>query len=323
MGRPIDYRLRPAKNIERKMLANAFRRLSEFGHVEEYRYIGFGALYFSDFILFHRALGFRHMISIEREGEDDPAKQERYKFNSPFKCVDIEFGSAKSVLPRLNWGIRSIVWLDYIGALSKEVLSDVAFVCSQATQGSLLLISVNASSIEMPENEDDEEEPKGKGPLENLKRAVGSDKVPPGINNKALSGWRMAEVCRTIVQNEIEEALKERNGGLPKGSKFRYQQLFNFHYADGAKMLTVGGILYDEGQESVVSRCGFEKLDFYRPNEESYTIDPPLLTFKEIRALDKVIPLQGDACDIPVLPEDIRKYEEIYRYFPHFTEAEI
>jgi hypothetical protein len=50
--RKINYTLRPAKNIERKMLCEAFHKLHPFGKVQNYRYIGFGSTYFSDFILF-------------------------------------------------------------------------------------------------------------------------------------------------------------------------------------------------------------------------------------------------------------------------------
>ena len=115
----IDYRLRPAKNVERKMLAEAFNRLSKFAPVNSYRYIGMGSLYFSDFILFHRSLGFQKMISIEAE-EKEP-QQERFKFNKPFNCVDIKFGFTSKILPNLNWDTRDVIWLDYDGKLNLDV----------------------------------------------------------------------------------------------------------------------------------------------------------------------------------------------------------
>ena len=52
----INYSLRPAKCIERKMLCETFRRLSIFGKVETYSYIGFRCTFFSDFALFHKSL---------------------------------------------------------------------------------------------------------------------------------------------------------------------------------------------------------------------------------------------------------------------------
>ena len=53
----INYSLRPAKQIERKMLIEAFRNLTEFGDIGSYRYIGFGSIYFSDFNQVHKSLG--------------------------------------------------------------------------------------------------------------------------------------------------------------------------------------------------------------------------------------------------------------------------
>ena len=103
----------------------------------------------------------------------------------------------------------------------------------------------------------------------------------------------------------------------------KYQQLFNFHYADGAKMLTVGGILYDEGQQALLEKCAFDQLDFYRPNEDAHEIRAPLLTFKEIRALDAYLPSDLAGCKVPVPQDDIDEYAQVYRYFPYFTESEL
>ena len=40
----IDYRLRPAKSVERRMMAESFLRLRPFGSVESYRYVGMGSV---------------------------------------------------------------------------------------------------------------------------------------------------------------------------------------------------------------------------------------------------------------------------------------
>jgi hypothetical protein len=315
--RKIDYRLRPAKSIERKMLAEAFRKLSEFGRVDKYTYVGLGSVYFSDLILFHRALGFRRMVSIE--DEDDTIIQDRFLFNVPFsrKSLELRFGSAGNEMAQMSWDVRSIVWLDYDRKLSSDKLSDIAFVCSKAVSGSVIIVSVNASSA----STDEELTEEGK-PIEKFKSAMGAGRVPAGTTSKSLSGWGTAQVCRTIIQNEIEEALKQRNGILPPGGKMRYQQLFNFRYSDGAKMLTVGGVLYDEGQEHILKKCAFDQLDFYRPGEDAHNIRAPLLTFKELRALDAHLPSDFDGCTVPVPAEDIEKYAEVYRYFPYFVESE-
>lgn len=314
----IDYRLRPAKSIERKMLAESFRRLSEFGRVDLYRYVGFGSLYFSDFVLFHKLLGFRQMLSIE--ATQDPFTQARFEYNRPYNSVEMKFGDSGSVLPSLAWTARSIIWLDYDGILNKEVLDDVAFVCSKAITGSLLLVSVNAN---VPRGTADETEGGPKTPIDALKKEVGADKVPSTLDSKSLANWGTARACRSIIDNQIEETLKERNGILSEGSRIKYSQLYNFHYSDGAKMLTVGGIFYDEAQGHILSKCGFDHLDFYRNADEAYLIDTPLLTFKEMRALERQFPIDAPPSDVHVSHAEILKYEKVYRYFPNFTEADI
>lgn len=60
--RIINYPLRPAKAIERRMLCAAFERLHPFQRIERYRYVGFGSIYFSDFQLLHRQLGITDML---------------------------------------------------------------------------------------------------------------------------------------------------------------------------------------------------------------------------------------------------------------------
>jgi hypothetical protein len=101
--------------------------------------------------------------------------------------------------------------------------------------------------------------------------------------------------------------------------------LFNFHYADGAKMLTVGGIIYDEGQENLVASCGFDNLGFISHDEKFYRIDSPNLTYRELRHLDTLLPINSvDEFGIDWLPKkDLEKYAKLYRYFPTFTESDM
>jgi hypothetical protein len=130
----INYALRPAKNIERRMLCEAFRRLIEFGRLESYRYVGFGSTYFSDFSLFHKSLRIMNNVSIER----DIGNKERFEFNRPYKCINLEFGHSNAILPSLTWDMRTIAWLDYDYNLDQGVLTDVKFVCASAPSGSII-----------------------------------------------------------------------------------------------------------------------------------------------------------------------------------------
>jgi hypothetical protein len=315
--RRIDYRVRPAKNIERKMLAESFRRLSEFESTSAYRYVGMGSVYFSDFMLFHKQLGFESMVSIE--DTTDPIVQLRFHLNVPFGHIEMKFGNSAAILQRLSWESRTVAWMDYDGALVASCLSDIDYMIRHAASGSILLLSLNAGNISSPSRDSDEGEVPDAVGL--LKRAVGASAVPPEVANRDLSGWGVARVYRRIVNEAISQALLTRNATLPAGQKVKYRQLYNFHYTDGVKMLTLGGIIYDERDENVVDKCAFGQLDFVRGDEDAYVIDPPNLTYFEMRQIDAL--RRRPSVSLPLPPSDIERYERTYRYFPNFIEAEV
>lgn len=308
--RKIHYQLRPAKNIERKMLCETFRRLSEFGRIEAYRYIGFGSIYFSDFLLFHKSLGITNMISIERDVEN----RGRFEFNRPFSCIRIQFGESNEILPTLPWDVRTILWLDYDSRLDRRVLTDVTYFCVNAFPGSLLVVTVNSYP-----------DPSDPNSLETLKGDVGKEKVPLNITDKDLMHWGTADVYLRVIENHIRDTINQRNGGRAPGSKIMYRQLFNFHYSDSVKMLTTGGLLYDEGQSAIVSKCAFEDLSFIRSDSNSCLIEVPNLTYREIRHLDAQLPINDHKeLETSGIPEsDLERYTRVYRYFPTFAEAEM
>lgn len=318
----VNYRLRPAKHIERKMLVEAFRNLSEFGMLSSYRYIGFGSIYFSDFSLIHKALGITNMISIEK----DANVSERFLFNRPFNCIDIQFGYSTGILEKLSWDQRTILWLDYDGTLKPEVFTDIQFFITRAPAGSVIVITVNAKPPSLNSGlSPDEIIPALAKTVDDLKKRLGENKVPPDITGRDLRKWGTAKVYRRIITNQIEEAVSIRNGTRVVGNKLLYKQLFNFHYADGTKMLTVGGIIYDEGQQGTLEKCMFDRLEFVRSDDSLSKIDVPKLTYRELSHLDKQLPIEDlSTLHAPGIPEeDCEKYSRVYRFFPTFAETEL
>src|SRR5580658_2775376 len=121
MAKQLLYSQRPSKYIERLIIAEMLRRLEpHVGALEDYRYVGFGGLEFADFDLFHRSLGIKKMISIEKSME----KIERYLFNRPFDGISVLEGHAKQHLATLSWNELNIVWLDYTDQLTMDVVGD-------------------------------------------------------------------------------------------------------------------------------------------------------------------------------------------------------
>lgn len=297
------------------MMCDTFRRLTPFGRIDSYRYVGFGSFYFNDFTLFHRSLGINDMISIEGDADNEV----RFRSNVPFKFIDIRFGWSDEILPSLDWTVRSIVWLDYDGVLDGRVLADVKTVLSKAEPGSFLAFSMNAQTKDFEDIEHN------LNPLElklrSLADAISDERIPIGITAKDMAGWGCAKVYFRILNNEINSVIQARNGTRRLGQRLKFKQVLYFHYEDGAKMVTLGGVLIDEGQEHLFAQASFNTLPFFSETDKAFHIKVPSLTFKEIRHLDMMMPdTEKNSAGIP--PADMKEYAKIYRYFPNFTESD-
>lgn len=324
--RQINYSLRPAKTIERKMMCDAFYRLYPFGKINTYRYVGFGSIYFSDFQLFHRVLGMDDMLSIEK----DTSAKECFEFNKPYKCVRIDCHPSSEVLPGLDWRVKTITWLDYESKLDEMVLSDVTSVCAKVCSGSLLIVSVNVHAEGEPDEDIRKQYTEDTGlvfdindyRLHAMHKRVG-DHLPSEVRGCELRGPGLARISRRVIQSNVEEVLSVRNGVLPSDKKLINRQIFNFHYSDGARMLTLGWIFFEAADRRKFDACSFNELGFVRFEEEPYEINVPCLTIKEMRHLNAQLPKVGaNEVTLPgVPPSDIKRYSDLYRYFPTFAEA--
>ncbi len=304
----INFVLRPAKNAERKMVVETLSRLRAFHTLDSYRYIGFGSPYFSDFSLVHRAIGITDMICIERETGD----VERFEFNRPFECIELEFGQSSKVLPTLELESRpTVIWLDYDDPINSTMLSDIHVVCSSIVSGSFFLITVRNRADDF-----------GKQPAERIEelRTVIGNKLPIHSSSDATNAnfggflWR-------IIDSEIKQIIANRSAGLRKNLAFEYRQVLHFDYRDGVRMLTVGGILYQKGQRSQFAQCDFASLSFSRDKQDACRIKAPLLTYKEIRTLDEHLPEKLSSAPDFLPNDEVNAYAEHYRYFPNYIEA--
>jgi hypothetical protein len=324
----INYSLRPGKNIERKMMFDVFSRLSAFKQLDNYRYVGFGSAYFSDFVLAHKSLGIHKLISIEK---DDVDVNDRILFNQPFSCVKIHFGDSKNILPKLKWDEDyNIIWLDYDKRLNVDMLVDIDTFFSKSLPWSMFAITVKIDPYKKPESYKGTQK---EFRLDQVNKNIGQSRIPNEYLNINLGNNEYQELVINIIDNEIVKTLGIRNGSVDPQKKLVYKQLFNFHYRDGATMLTVGGILYPESEHEIFSKMSFDTLPYMRTGVDSFRIEVPNLTIKEIRALDNLLPSKIDfntgvidMTDVnftpfPVLKtEDIINYAKVYRFFPNFAE---
>ena len=313
-GRKINYSVRPAKNVERKMMRDFLIRLSHLGRIEDYRYIGFGSKYFSDFIIFHRHLNISEMASIEA----DTTNRERYEFNKPYSNITMKWGHSSAVLPELaDSPKKTIYWLDYDGVFEGFMLEDSAIIAEGACSGSVLAISFNCQPPEFSD-----------GDINSLKDAlmkqVSKKHIPANLDPR---GWRsprkMATFLKNCVKNEISSVINNRNlSAASDNLKLNFEQSLFFTYADGAPMATVAFLFFNKEEEQAVNNCRLDDLYFTRKNDEPFDISTPNLTIKEIRHLMEIRPDQSRINTKIFTPKDVQALWDNYRYFPGFSEIE-
>lgn len=305
--REIDYRIRPGKYAERLMMVEAFRRL-RFGTVESYQYVGLGSVYFSDFILVHKALGISKLVSIERAEHD----KERFEANIPFGCIEMLWGDTSSELSKVDFNLRTISWLDYDGRLSRSMLGDIREVAGRAISGSVLAVTVQ-SRFDRVVHDDGTD-----GSVDAIAEALGEERVPFDLEAKDLRGDGTGKLYRNIIFEEITRTLADRNAGRHHAQQMRFRQILNFRYEDGVKMMTVAFVFFDAGQEGILNLCHFDHLEFFREGEEVFDIAIPKLTPKEVRFLDGQMPNALENLNLAAVPsKDAGQYAKIYRYFPN------
>src|SRR5436190_4988098 len=237
------YSSRPAKHVVRILLAEACRRITPIAEPATYRYVGLGGLEFTDFVVFRKTLGITRMVSIER----DTHRFARYEFNKPFGGIELLGGTVSDRLTDIPWDPLSIVWLDYEGQVTLELLADLSFTCHEVVLGSILIVTANASS------------PKPVAARRRqLVKNVGEERIPPGTTNQTLAQWGWASAQRQILLGAVDEELSRRRDGA------RFAQLFDFWYADDAPMQTFGGLVISDALSNALAACHFENLFYVR-----------------------------------------------------------
>lgn len=313
----IDYSLRPAKYAERRMLRDIFRRVAPFAPPETYTYIGFGSVWFSDFVLFHRALGVKEMISIECKTK----AFERIRDNAPYR-IDLELGRSERVLPKLALKDRSFLWLDYDDAIDPNMLLDLRTVSGKAQSGTLLAVTVRGErSREVDQAESDADET-GRSALDRFRTTFNRSRIPPEIDDYDMYGRPFARLSRSMLRGEIQTALVARN--RRKTDNWRFEPICSFEYADGVLMTTIVGMFFEEADQNTFEQCKFDTLPFVMGADAPFIIDVPLITPKEFRYLESQLPLRAPSyLGIGTIPaQQARNFERLYRYLPNFAVLE-
>ncbi|MCU1294158.1 MAG: hypothetical protein JWP08_3008 [Bryobacterales bacterium] len=308
----VDYSLRRAKAIQRKMVVEGLSLLRRFAPFSQYRFIGFGGLRFADLALVHQQLGITKLISIEHEA--DGLQQKRLQFNKPLRSIELRFGKSNDLLPKVPWTGRTIVWLDYDDGMSADVLTDVATFGTLAQSGSALLIS-------LPLRAGDDTKPEKL--LKAFRSAIGSSPLPAGLISSDLDGWGWAQACRRVIAGALQDALADRGLALASSERLRCHQVYNIEYVDSRRMLTVGFVIVSQEESGRFLVDEWTDLPWFRSKEEALRIDPPILTPHELRHLAQQLPrADGGSLSSPgISDEELAMFEQLYRHYPLFIEA--
>nr|WP_295784121.1 O-methyltransferase [Rhodoferax sp.] len=312
----INFNLRPAKRIERKLIGEALACIYRYDTPRRFAYVGMGSYYFSDFILFHRLFGLDKMISIE----SDIDHEARFLFNKPFDCIEMAWGTTSEQLPTLSiFDERPVIcWLDYYSSLTDSVIGDVQTVLRRAQPGSALLVTLNSKGFESPQR------------LRSFKAGLAPETLR--LSNESLLGQGpkgVAAFMTEVLIASIEPTILDLNAGRVEADKIEIKQIVKLIYKDGEPMVTIGWLVLNAAQSASLDAhpVALDAPGIALFGAELMEITAPVLTFREIAYLKSILPngLSDAEFDtkVGVIPaEDARLFSRLYRYFPSFADVE-
>lgn len=305
----INYLVRPAKQVERKLIVEGLQSLGKEYDIAKYIYVGMGSRYFVDFQMVHKFLGINKMISFEKE----EGKIKRFEFNKPYNFIDIKPGFSTDILPTLDWSNHYIIWLDYDGKISSSMINDIEIICDNALPGTIFLITIDAEPKRFDEGFPEGEIQRVEERLKNLKEEI-YPHYPPDIEKSDMSKKHFPEILQKIVRERIRDRL------TLKGLNF--YQIFNFIYEDSSQMYTYGCIFENDNKK--ISKTGIFDLRYISRDDTFVEIKLPILTPREKMHFDRLIPqIVTGLTEFEIDSDKLQAYENYYRYYPQYFETYI
>lgn len=260
--------------------------------------------------MFHKYLGIKKFLSVEESQEIS----KRVKFNKPFNCVEVEIGDILDYIPRLSRDIKHILWLDFDHILTEDVLTCIHLSSTQLSAGSILLVTLDVEPPGSPEEGKTQWNPKS---WKNYYVQEASQYLWPSPATKQFARDRLHNVNARLIEGAI-------NRGLLSRTDVSFYPLFNFIYADGNRMLSVGGMIGTKADERKLNSLDRKTLSFLRSSliTNPYEIIVPNVTRKERLYLDSEMPCLDDWTprDFELSWDNVAAYRSIYRYYPAYAE---
>jgi hypothetical protein len=309
----FNYLLRPSKQVERKLILQGLLALMRDGvAVDAYTYLGFGSPFYADFVMLHKTTGIEDMYCVEAQ----PVER-RMRFNMPYGLVKLRMGTLSETLPDLPRNRRYLAWFDYDYVLNASVLEDLAGMLRIAAPGSIIVVTVEAEA-RLPDRQLNKE-------LSRLEREVAALRIfrdelsrPLGrrVEAKDLASRELPKVFAQVMRNYLKDHLAATG-------EMEFLQLFNTYYADGAQMLTFGGMITPRAEMARLRASSHRKAKGINSGRDPIWIGVPPLTLREKLWLDQRIRgrrrVDGRTIDLP--QAFVKTYRKYYREYPLYSEV--
>jgi len=311
----FNYSLRPSKQVERKVMIEVLLRLSKAGFtVSDYKYLGFGSVYYVDFVMFHKYLFIEKMLCFEW---GDVAR--RMRFNKPFKFIQLKLGPLSKHIPSIRPRDKILTWLDYDRSLDQEMLQDIDGMVSRLGRTSIFIVTIDAR----PKLSKDVFDVDGlsRDERERLVVRVYQDwfgqYVEGPITRAKVSGAHVTPLFYEVVSERIRQTLTRRQADL------QFIQFFNFLYKDGAPMFTVGGMIGTADDRRLLEENGILMHKFVRTGSEYLEISVPQLTLREKQWIDCRLDtkLTADRLRFELEDDLLDNYRRFYKEYPTYLET--
>ena len=310
-GRFISYDIRPAKQSERRILVEVLKAASDGGlPISNYRYVGMGANRFYDFLLIHRYIGIKNMVSLEHDANFFV----RSKFNLPYKFIDIRNCSAAEFVASDDSTCPSIYWLDYDGGLGPQVVGDVVAYANRCKIGDFFFVTVFGGLPRVTERSSDAER------LAWLQDNLGD--VTGAVKLEDVERSNFSHAVHKILMAAFSYAFAARGDG-------NFCPLLQVNYTDSKPMVSVGGGFLSDGQAVSLRIKMKSTLPFLETNSEKlYKMQSLHLTEKERHLLDMAVTSstarsseRNLAKKMGFNDSDIKAYQELIRFLPRYVET--
>lgn len=307
----VSYDLRPSKQCERKLMLECFRAATECGFaIPDYRYVGMGANRFYDYMLLHKYFGMTDMVSLEH----DKAMFKRANFNKPYGFIKVKPESATKFIAADKSRKNTVYWLDYDGGVGPHITRDIQAIAPRIRLDSFLFVTVCAEPAKVLEKKNSTDR------LAFLQDALGD--LASSVLRTDLDNETYPVAVQKILIAAFRNAFAARSDGI-------FSSFFRVQYADGMKMLTVGGVMSDNNRcQGLVDMLASRVPVLNLHPDECYKIRKFDITEKERGLFDLAVTSgRTNARELSSLKRmgfsdtDIQKYREIVRYHPRYIEA--